>query len=120
MVRPLTVTVPVPGLRKTRAVAHLRLPVPYCLPWIVAWGIVVLPASLSEAERFGLLRRMRVRRPRVDLELVVHRATERRVREHALDGLFDRERRLALHQLPVRLGAEATRITGVLVVVLLL
>src|SRR5688572_27811605 len=104
MVRPLTVTMPVPGLRKTRAIAFLRLPVPYFLPWIVAWGMSVWSCLDAEAERLGLLRRVRMGGACVDLELVVHRPAERVLREHSLDGLLDRERGLALHQIAVRLG----------------
>jgi hypothetical protein len=110
--------VPVPALSQTRAMAVLRLPVAYVR------GLGGHVHSLSRAlrvdgEGLRLLRRVRVVRRRVDLELREHLAAEDVLGEHPLHGLLDRELRLAREQVAVALGPEAARDARVAVVELL-
>src|SRR5450631_3548707 len=76
---PLTETAPVPALIQTRAMAVLRLPVEYVR--VSAVAIVFSRRSEIDGERLGLLRRVRMVRRRVDLELGDHRAAEDVLRE---------------------------------------
>jgi hypothetical protein len=56
---------------------------------------------------------------RVDLELVEHVAAENALGKHALDGLLDREGRLALEQASVALALEAAGDARVVIIMLL-
>src|SRR6188472_2114237 len=77
-------------------------------------------AGSSEFEDFGLLRRMRVRRPGVALELLDHRVAERAFGKHALDRLFQRAAGKARLHLAEGRRADAARVAAVPVVELVL
>src|SRR5262245_42188217 len=94
MSRLLTVILPVPGLSHTRAVASLRRPVPYqrCTSamilvlvsvWIRMWR------RRLQRQRLGLLGRVRMLGPGVDLELGEHVPAEGVLGEHARHRLLD-------------------------------
>src|SRR5207245_175922 len=77
-VRPLTQVAPSPGRRITRATDVLRLPVPrYWAIWL---------KSLLQVQGLGVLRAMRMLRPRVDLQLVDLLSRQPVLREHPLHG----------------------------------
>src|SRR5438067_7682812 len=101
-------TRPSPGVRRTRATAVLRRPVPR----------VMLSANLDvppgvEADGLGLLGAMAVLGPGVDAQALQHVGAERVVLQHAADGIGDREGRVALHLVAQRTGAQSTRVAGV-------
>src|SRR5688572_7809567 len=86
--RLFTVSTPPPVRTRTRATACLRRPV----VWMS--GLGNSNSSLRRAlgdggqvERLGTLGGVGMRGPRVDLQLLEHVATERRLRDHPADGL---------------------------------
>src|SRR5687768_3221290 len=128
-VRPFTVNEPEPGARRTRAMACLRRPTAWppmlttrgALGASAAGGSVekLSGASMESAifamsdsprallgdlvERVGgrLLRRVRVLRACVDLQLLDLGAAERVLRQHAADRLLDGADRVAVEHLRV-------------------
>src|SRR5512135_61607 len=94
---PLTTMLPLPGRRNTRAAEDLRRPVPYCC----CVAMIIFPKlslkvraalrgflrmdahQLSDVQRLRLLGRVRVLGAAIDLQLAVHGAAERILRQHA-------------------------------------
>src|SRR5690242_11749728 len=104
----LTVTRPSPGVRRTRAIAFLRRPVPRCM----------LSANLQvplgvEGRDLRLLCLMTVIRAGVDAEALQHIGAEGVALEHAPDRGHDRERGIELLRLGQRPAAEAARVAAV-------
>src|SRR5687768_3200675 len=105
---PLTVILPLPFLRKTRATLLLRRPVPLFHSPIIEGS--------SDFQRLGLLGGVRVLRAAVHLELLDHGVAERALGQHALDGLLERAAGvLGLHVAEVG-GVDAARVARVAVV----
>src|SRR3989338_358665 len=86
---PLMVMEPLPGRIVTRAVAVLRRPVP----------MFFSTDSSAYVQFVGQLGGMRVLGTRIYLQLAQHGATQRIVREHALDGSLNHQFRLAGNEL---------------------
>src|SRR5947209_3804221 len=114
------VNLPSPGTSRTRATASFRRPVardssataidsPLLLVGVVRAGT----DALVDRERPGLLRLVGGRGALVDLQLAGHRAPEPVVRQHAPDGLLDRDLRPLRHQLLVADGPQAPRVARV-------
>src|SRR3954451_7123139 len=76
--------------------------------------------NLPDLVRLRLLGLVRVIRARVDLELAQRLTAERVLRQHALDGLLHHARGVLGHQVAIVHRAQATRVTGVAVSLLLL
>src|SRR5574337_1255316 len=108
MSRPLTVILPLPFFRNTRATLDLRRPVPL-------FHSPIIRGSL-DFQRLGLLGAVRMLGAAVHLQLLDHRVAERALGQHALDGLLERTARVARLQVAKARGADATRIAGVAVV----
>src|SRR5205085_9033812 len=105
---PLTVILPEPFFRKTRATLLLRRPVPLFHSPIIAGS--------SEFQGLRLLCGVRMLGAAVHLELLDHGVTERALGQHALDGLLERAAgMLGLHVAEVG-GGNAARIARVAVV----
>src|SRR5690606_2747746 len=66
--------------------------------------------NLGDLERLGLLRRVRVLRACVDLQVGQLGPTERGLGEHAAHSLLDGALRLGVQELAVRGGREAARV----------
>src|SRR6266851_4527474 len=101
-------TRPSPGVRRTRATAVLRRPVPR----------VMLSANLDvplgvETYGLGLLGGVAVLRTGVDAQAREHVGAERVVLQHATNGVGDREGGVALHLVAQRTRAQATRVARV-------
>ena len=76
--------------------------------------------DLVEGVRLGLLRRVRVLRTAVHLELGELLTADAVLGQHAADGLLDRALRVLREELVVRDGLESARVAGVAVRLLLL
>src|SRR3954470_19375529 len=116
MVRPLHVTVPWPGISRTRATEVLRLRCRCRRP-------CPQPTSrsfLQSRERRRLLRVVRMRGSGVHLELAKLCAADAVLRQHAADGVPDDLFGPAGELLGQRSLLDAARIAGVAVVDLLL
>lgn len=101
-------TAPVPALSHTRAIAFFRLPVAYVAVEVLTdRSPGYLKTALLNLKRRGLLRRVRMIRRRIHLEFQRHFAPEHSLREHALDGFFERKCGLAGHQVSIALALEA-------------
>src|SRR5688572_5178853 len=99
MSRLLTVILPVPGLSHTRAVASLRRPVPYqrCTSAMVLVLVSLwMRRRRLQRQRLGLLGRVRMLGPGIDLQLGEHVAAEGVLGEHARHRLLDQALGLAL------------------------
>ena len=68
--------------------------------------------SILDVEGLGLLRRMRMRGPGVELELLQHRVAERALGQHALHRLFQRAAREARLHLAEVGRRDAARIAA--------
>src|SRR6266542_28783 len=102
------ITRPSPGVRRTRAIAGLRRPVPR----------VVLSANLDlslgvEAYGLGHLRRVLMFGAAVDTQPLEHLAAQGVVLEHAAHRVGDREGGVALHLVTQRARAQAARVSRV-------
>src|SRR6476661_4772430 len=107
---PLTVILPVPFFRKTRATLLLRRPVPLFHSPIIVGSL--------QFQRLRLLGGVRMLRAAVHLQLLDHRVAERALGQHALDGLLQRAAGVpGLHVAEVGL-ADAAGEAGVAVVLL--
>src|SRR5438874_5843938 len=109
----LTVTRPSPGVRRTRAIAFLRRPVPR---WRVSANLDV-PLGV-EGDDLRLLCLVAVVRPRVDAKALQHIRPKRVALQHAFHRGRDREGGIELLCLLERARAEAARVAGVARVVL--
>src|ERR1700729_2715936 len=123
--RPLTVMIPVPGRRRTRAMAFLRRPV----VWMRGLGtqaVLLIKCSRSgaragegarrERAHLRLLRRVRMRRTRMDLELLQHLPPERTLGQHPPHGEAHHPFGIAREQGLEVLGLDAAGVAGVAVV----
>ena len=81
-----------------------------------ARAVVVVADHGQMSSGLGLLRRVRVRRARVALELLDHLVAERALGQHALDGLLERAAREARLHLRERRRRDAARVARVAVV----
>src|SRR6476646_10228107 len=70
----------------------------------------------SDLERLRLLRRMRMRRAGVALELLDHRVAERALGQHPLDGLFEHPSGETRLHLPERRRGDPARVAAVPVI----
>src|SRR5919201_4649335 len=104
----LTVTRPSPGVRRTRAIAFLRRPVP--------WFSVSANLQISfcvEGDDLRLLRPVAMVRAGIDAEPFQHVGAERVALEHAADGGLDRKRGVELLRPLQRAAAQPARVAGV-------
>src|SRR5687768_13069806 len=107
MARLFTVIAPVPGRRRTRAMARLRRPV----VWVR--GLVAMSFYLRLRSRRGQIQRLRalgavgMGGAGVDLQLREHLRAEPVLREHALDRLADGLLGLLRQQVGVARRAQA-------------
>src|SRR6185503_12976673 len=69
-----------------------------------------------EIQRLRLLRCVRMRRPRIALELLDHRVAERSFRHHALDGLLEHAAGEALLHLAERRRRDAAGVAAMAMV----
>src|SRR5690606_18558846 len=105
--RPLTLMLPLPLRRKTRATEDLRRPVPKL--WVV---------NISDIQDLWLLDGVRVLGAGIDLERAVHGASERVLGQHALHRGLDHALGVALQRLAQGLGLEVADVAGEAVVLL--
>src|SRR4051794_8530207 len=96
---------PVPGRRRTRAMASLRRPVVWTRGLVAMWFSVSLRASRGSGSAglgvghlggHGQLGGVRVLRTGIDLKLLDHLTAERTLGEHAVHRVPDRVGRFAL------------------------
>src|SRR5699024_2122512 len=107
--RELTVILPLPERRKTRAMAFLRRPVPKLR--------LFSTVAISNFPWLRLLRGVLVLRAGVHLELFKHRPAERVLRQHAAHGAFDDPFGRLVELLLERQRFHVADVTGVMIVI---